>query len=58
MLIKILLQKGVTSSKLCGIINLYPQVLVNAKINKDKKAELDTDTEIKALIEKMLSLSV
>lgn len=50
MLIKILLEKRVTSSKLCDIIKLYPQVLINAKINNNKKAELDTNTEIKELI--------
>ncbi len=50
MLIKILLEKRVPSSKLCDIIKLYPQVLINAKINNNKKAELDTNTEIKELI--------
>ena len=51
MLIKILLEKGVTVSKLCDIIKLYPQVLVNAKVNNDKKADLSTDVDIQTLIQ-------
>ena len=39
-----------TSSKLCDIIKLYPQVLINAKVNNDKKADLATDEEIQKLI--------
>ena len=50
MLIKILLEKSVTVSKLCGIIKVYPQVLLNSKVNDDKKPLLATDTEIQALI--------
>ena len=50
MLIKILLEKNVTVSKLCGIIKLYPQVLVNAKVKNEKKAELETDIDIKGII--------
>jgi len=51
MLIKILLEKNVDSSKLCGIINIYPQVLVNAKVSNSKKYDFDKDEEIKAAIE-------
>ena len=50
MLIKILLEKNVDSSKLCGIINIYPQVLVNAKVSNSKKYDFDKDEEIKAAI--------
>ncbi len=50
MLIKILLEKGVTVSKLCDIIKLYPQVLINAKVNNSKKSEIDNDTDIQELI--------
>ena len=50
MLIKILLEKNVTVSKLCDIIKLYPQVLVNAKVKNDKKALLSTDTDIQSAI--------
>ena len=51
MLIKILLEKNVDTSKLCGIINIYPQVLVNAKVSNDKKYDFDKDDEIKSAIE-------
>ena len=40
-----------TVSKLCDIIKLYPQVLVNAKVNNDKKADLSTDVDIQTLIQ-------
>lgn len=39
-----------TVSKLCDIIKLYPQVLINAKIDKNKKTELETDADIQNLI--------
>ncbi|MBR6033907.1 MAG: phosphoglucosamine mutase [Clostridia bacterium] len=51
MLIKILLEKGMTVSKLCGIIKLYPQVLINAKVNNNKKSEIDKDADIQKLIQ-------
>ena len=53
MLIKILLEKNVTVSKLCGIIKLYPQVLVNAKVDGDKKYSFDNNKEIKTEIAKL-----
>ena len=53
MLIKIMLEKGLSSSKLCDIIQIYPQVLVNAKVNSDKKYDYDKDEEIKSEIEKL-----
>lgn len=40
MLIKIMLEKGLAISKLCDIIRIYPQVLINAKVNSDKKIRL------------------
>ena len=46
MLINILLEKNVLASKLCSIIKIYPQVLVNAKVNCYKKMEYQTDKEI------------
>ena len=36
--------------KICGIIKLYPQVLINAKVRNDKKSELETDVDIQNLI--------
>ena len=53
MLIKIMLEKGLSSSKLCDIIQIYPQVLVNAKVSSDKKYDYDKDDEIKSEIEKL-----
>ena len=53
MLIKILLEKGVSSSEICDIIHIYPQVLVNAKVDADKKYDYEKDDEIKAEIEKL-----
>lgn len=51
MLIKILLEKNVVASKICGIINIYPQVLVNAKVSNEKKYDFDKDEEVKSAIE-------
>lgn len=53
MLIQILLEKKVTPSKLCSMIKKYPQVLVNVKVNNDKKMLYKEDKEINALIEKV-----
>ena len=51
MLIKILLEKKVESSKICDIIKLYPQVLVNAKVSNDKKYDFDKNEEVKKAME-------
>lgn len=53
MLIKILLEKNVSSSKLCDIIQIYPQVLINAKVSSDKKYDYEKDDEIRAEIEEL-----
>lgn len=46
MLIQILLEKNVSLSKLCDIIQIYPQVLINAKVNSNKKNNYKEDEEI------------
>lgn len=46
MLIQILLEKSLPLSKLCDIIQIYPQVLVNAKINTNKKELYKDDKDI------------
>lgn len=46
MLIQILLEKNVSLSKICGIIQIYPQVLINAKVNSNKKNNYKDDEEI------------
>ena len=53
MLIKILLETGKKASELTKIINIYPQVLINAKVNSDKKMDYEKDNEIKSEIEKL-----
>ena len=53
MFIKILLEKNVSASKLCDIIKIYPQVLVNAKVASDKKDDYANDDEIKQEIAKL-----
>ena len=53
MLIQILLEKSIPLSKLCDIIQIYPQVLINAKVNnlnKDKyKENVDIQNKISDL---------
>ena len=53
MLIRVLLEKNKKLSELSKIINIYPQVLVNAKVSSDKKYDYDKDEEIKVAIEKL-----
>lgn len=53
MLIKILLEKNVKASKLCDIISIYPQVLINAKVNANKKYDFDKNEEIQNAIKKV-----
>ena len=53
MIIRALLESKKTASELCEIINMYPQVLVNAKVANEKKFDFDKDPEIKSEIEKL-----
>lgn len=53
MLIKILLEANATASKLTDIITIYPQVLVNAKVDDKKKYDYSEDEEIQKEIEKL-----
>lgn len=53
MLIKIMLEKGCTLSKLKEDIKIYPQVLINAKVDSSKKYYYEKDEEIKEKIEKL-----
>lgn len=53
MIIRALLVSKKTASELCKIINMYPQVLVNAKVANEKKFDFDKDPEIKSEIEKL-----
>ena len=53
MLIQILLEKNVSLSKLCGIIQIYPQVLINAKVNSTKKNDYKDDEKIQSKIKEI-----
>lgn len=53
MLIKILLEKNVLLSKMCDIINIYPQVLVNARVSQEKKYDYYEDEEIQTAIKRL-----
>lgn len=53
MLIQAILESGKKASEMATIINLYPQVLINAKVNSDKKYDYKEDKEIKDAIEKL-----
>lgn len=53
MLIRAMLETGKKASELGSIIKLYPQVLINAKVNHEKKYEYDKDPLIKEAIEKL-----
>ena len=53
MLIKAILEENKTASELASIVKLYPQVLINSKVNSDKKYDYEKDAEIKEAIEKL-----
>ena len=53
MLIKVLLEKNISASKLASIITMYPQVLVNAKVNSNKRDDYKSDEVIVKEIEKL-----
>ena len=53
MLISTILEEGKKASELGDLEKLYPQVLVNAKVDSNKKYDYDKDTEIKEAIEKL-----
>ena len=53
MLIQILLEKNLKASEARKVIRIYPQVLINSKINPEKKSELETDTVIQKEINQL-----
>lgn len=53
MLIKIILKNQLPVSKLCDIIQIYPQVLINAKVDANKKYDYDKDEEVQKQIQKL-----
>ncbi len=50
LLIRALLEENMKASELAGIVKLYPQVLINAKVASDKKYDYEKDEEIKNAI--------
>lgn len=53
MLIQSILEEKKKASEVADIIHLYPQVLLNAKVNNEKKYDYEQDTEIKQAIQKL-----
>lgn len=53
MLITSILEEGKKASELADMIKLYPQILVNAKVNSNKKYDYEKDEEIKTAIDKL-----
>ncbi len=53
MLIQSILEENKKASELGSMVKLYPQVLINAKVNSEKKYDYDKDSEIKEAIEKL-----
>ena len=53
MLIKTILEENKKASELGGLVKKYPQILVNAKVNSEKKYDYEKDEEIKKAIDKL-----
>ena len=53
MLIKTILEENKKASELGSLVKKYPQTLVNAKVNSDKKYDYEKDEEIKKAIEEL-----
>ena len=53
MLIQAILESGKKASELGNIVQKYPQVLINAKVDSNKKYDYEKNSEIKTAIEKL-----
>ena len=53
MLISILLEKKIKASEVFKYIDIYPQVLVNAKVSENKKYDYSEDEEVQREIKKL-----
>ena len=53
MLIQSILESGKKASELGDLMQKYPQVLINAKVDSNKKYDYEKNPEIKAAIEKL-----
>jgi len=53
MLIQLILEENKKASQIINIINIFPQVLINAKVSNDKKCDFDKDAVIRSEIEEI-----
>ena len=53
MLIQSILESGKKTSELGDLVQKYPQVLINAKVDSNKKYDYEKNEEIKDAIEKL-----
>ena len=53
MLIQAILEENKKASEVASIIKLYPQVLINAKVDSNKKYDYENNENIKTAIEKL-----
>ena len=53
MLIQAILEENKKASEVASIIKLYPQVLINAKVDSNKKYDYENNEKIKTAIEKL-----
>ena len=53
MLIQAMLESGKKASELGGMVQKYPQVLINAKVDSNKKYDYEKNAEIKTAIEEL-----
>ena len=53
MLIKSILEEGKKASELGETVKLYPQVLINSKVNANKKYDYDKNEKIQEAIKKL-----
>ena len=53
MIIQAILEENKKASELAELVKLYPQVLINAKVDSNKKYDYKEDTDIKEAIEKL-----
>lgn len=53
MLISILLETKQNASDITNMVNIYPQVLVNARVNEKRKYDYSEDTDIQEEIQKL-----
>ena len=53
MLIKSIFEENKKASELGALVKKYPQILVNAKVNSEKKYDYEKDDEVKTEIEKL-----